>query len=249
MRKKRSPIWRIDKNELRDIVNKSSAIAQILAHFNLENKGGNYKTLRNRLDFDNIDYSKFKTGLGSNKGRKFPNSIRVELKDILTINSSYNRVSLKKRLLKSGLLKEKCYQCGLGDIWNNKPITLQLDHINGNNKDNRLENLRIICPNCHSQTDTFAGKKLKNNRISYCDCGSQKSKFSTSCVVCQSYKLRKVLDRPTKEELEKEIWKFPTTKIAEIYNVSDKCIEKWCKKYNISKPPRGYWRKKETNKL
>ena len=65
--------------------------------------------------------------------------------------------SLKKRILRAGLLKNECYICGLKE-WLNKPIVLQLDHINGNNKDNRIENLRLLCPNCHSQTSTWCGK-------------------------------------------------------------------------------------------
>lgn len=61
----------------------------------------------------------------------------------------------KKGLLKEKLLVNKCYKCGLGNIWNNEILILQLDHIDGNRKNNSLENLRILCPNCHSQTSTF----------------------------------------------------------------------------------------------
>ena len=68
-------------------------------------------------------------------------------------------VRLKKRLLAEGLLKNKCSACGVPDSWNRKPLVLELDHINGNSKDHRLENLRILCPNCQSQTSTFRNKK------------------------------------------------------------------------------------------
>jgi len=68
---------------------------------------------------------------------------------------------LKKKLFEFGLKKEQCEKCGQKNIWNNQPLTLQLDHINGDKEDNRLENLRILCPNCHSQTKTYAGKKNK----------------------------------------------------------------------------------------
>jgi len=57
-----------------------------------------------------------------------------------------------------GLLEYKCSICGI-NTWLNKPLTLQLDHINGDNRDNRIEILRLLCPNCHSQTDNFCGKK------------------------------------------------------------------------------------------
>lgn len=84
------------------------------------------------------------------------------LEEILVENSNYtNNSSLKKRLLEEGLLKYECYECHISE-WNGKPLSLQLDHINGNNSDNRLENLRFLCPNCHSQTETFSGRNASH---------------------------------------------------------------------------------------
>jgi len=78
---------------------------------------------------------------------------------------------LKRRLIAEKLLEYKCDQCGLDQFWNNKQISLQLDHINGINNDNRIENLRFLCPNCHSQTTNYAGKS--NKIIKKCiDCGT-----------------------------------------------------------------------------
>lgn len=82
----------------------------------------------------------------------------IDLKEILEGKHPYYQTfKLNKRLVKEKILEYKCSCCGISE-WNNKPITLQLDHINGNNSDHRLENLRLICPNCHSQTDTYCGK-------------------------------------------------------------------------------------------
>lgn len=85
--------------------------------------------------------------------------------DVLVENSSYKRTNLKKRLLKDGILKNECVICGLQELWQDKHLNMILDHINGVYNDNRLENLRLLCPNCNSQTDTFSGrnKKYKNN--------------------------------------------------------------------------------------
>lgn len=84
---------------------------------------------------------------------------RIPLSELLTINSSH-RIGddRKKRLVKEGLLKERCYECGIGPEWNDRPMILVLDHINGVRNDNRIENLRFLCPNCNSQTDTFCGR-------------------------------------------------------------------------------------------
>lgn len=81
------------------------------------------------------------------------------MEEILVENSTYlNRAKLKERLVRDNLLKYECSVCGNTGEWNNKFLSLQLDHINGINNDNRIENLRFLCPNCHSQTDTFSGK-------------------------------------------------------------------------------------------
>ncbi len=92
----------------------------------------------------------------------------MSLHDILVKNSPYEGGSsaLKSRLYRAGLLKEdaQCAECGVSSIWNGKRLVLQLDHINGSNRDNRIENLRLLCPNCHSQTDTYAGRNVRTNR-------------------------------------------------------------------------------------
>lgn len=72
---------------------------------------------------------------------------------------------VKERLLQEGILKEQCTECGVGNEYNGKPLVLELDHINGKRNDHRLKNLRILCPNCHSQTPTFRGRKLKGRKL------------------------------------------------------------------------------------
>lgn len=98
------------------------------------------------------------------KGLKLPNrgnNTRILLKDILEGNHpQYSTNRLKHRLYKEGIKIPKCEKCGI-EKWQNKPLTLHLDHIDGNSTNHNIENLRILCPNCHSQTDTYCGRNKK----------------------------------------------------------------------------------------
>lgn len=137
----------------------SLSIAQVAKKLGCNATGGGYTTLKmaaRELDL-NDDHM---TGQGWNVGWKSnPATERIiPLSNILVKNSTYTTIwRLKRRLLQEGMLEYKCYLCGLTE-WNEMPITLQLDHINGVRLDHRIQNLRLLCPNCHSQTETFAGR-------------------------------------------------------------------------------------------
>ena len=159
MRKRTSIIWKLPLEQFKKIVAKSNSFADVTRHFGFCISSSNYKALRQRLDKEDIDYSHIKLGIGSNKNRKFPNR-SIPLEKVMIKGSTYNRTNLKRRLLKNGMLKNRCEICGLEPLWENKKLVLVLDHINGVNNDHREENLRLLCPNCNSQTLTFAGKKI-----------------------------------------------------------------------------------------
>jgi hypothetical protein len=76
--------------------------------------------------------------------------------------------AIKRYIIENKIVENKCSVCNLEPIWNGKPLTLQLDHINGDHYDNRLENLRLICANCHTQTDTFTGRNLRQYTVKKC---------------------------------------------------------------------------------
>lgn len=132
------------------------------------------------------------------------NHSKFKLEDLLVENGTYKggSANLKARLFRAKLLKEECSICKLPNIWQGRPITLQMDHINGIFNDNRLENLRILCPNCHSQTDTYAGKnsKVKASPRPICICGNTMKKGSKICKTCQD-KNQETVKWPPDEEL------------------------------------------------
>lgn len=140
----------------------SISISETLKKLGLSPKGGNYNTVHKYVKQLSLDTSHW-LGEGYLRG-KTHNWNGAPLNSILVKDSSYtNTHALKLRLIKNKLLNYVCSICGLTE-WNNSPITLQLDHINGHRTDNRIENLRILCPNCHSQTETFSGRNLKSTR-------------------------------------------------------------------------------------
>lgn len=122
--------------------------------------------------------------------------------------------------------------CGLGNNWNGKPLVLILDHINGIYNDNRIENLRLLCPNCNSQTDTFAGRNCKKAQKYYCpDCGKEKLKTSKRCYKCavrENYNSK----RPTKEELQREMLENSIVNIAKKHGVHRVTVHSWIREYN-----------------
>jgi 5-methylcytosine-specific restriction endonuclease McrA len=94
---------------------------------------------------------------------------RLPLNTILVLDSSYTSLrTLKRRLLSDGLLQPRCSECGLTE-WRGARLALVLDHVNGNPRDHRLENLRLLCPNCNSQTATFAGRNKRRRRLASVD--------------------------------------------------------------------------------
>jgi hypothetical protein len=143
-----------------EAVKNSQSKAGVLKSLNLIISGGNYKTVDNLVKKFNLDTSHW-TGKGHLKGKsnKWVKKL-YETKDLLTESNTFQTYKLKQRLLKEGFLENKCSECGITN-WNNKNLNMHLDHINGKSDDHRLENIRMLCPNCHSQTETYCAKNKK----------------------------------------------------------------------------------------
>jgi len=193
--------------------------------------GSNNKTLKKIASENNFDYSHFK-GQGWNLGKGAPNAIPIE--DLLKKGSGARSWALKKKLVKKRILKDICSECRQLPIWNNKPLVLELDHIDGDVTNNELSNLRILCGHCHSQTPTFRGRKNKKRYKKYkktyiCkQCGKIKENKSLICRSCYNINQRNLI-RPDKKILLKEIKESNYCSVGRKYGVSDNCIRKWLK--------------------
>lgn len=148
------------EKELRSIAKNSKSLRQIIYSLGLIPAGGNYAQVKKYLQEYRISTQHF-TGQGWSKGMRLEKKPRVPLESILVNPSDFQSYKLKKRLFKENLKQRRCEECGWDKLSEDGRIPLELDHINGNHADNRLENLRILCPNCHSLKATHRGKNKK----------------------------------------------------------------------------------------
>lgn len=149
-----------DKNMLISATAKSSSIAQLLTNLGISKVGTNYKTAKKWLLHHNIDITHFTSQYGKvpNGGGKVA-TVSREL--VFCVDSHVRQSVLRRAVIRYNIFSYECVECYNNGMWNNKQLTLQLDHINGINNDNRVENLRWLCPNCHTQTTTHGGKGHK----------------------------------------------------------------------------------------
>lgn len=230
------------------LVNESNSYSEVAKKLGLNHHFyGNRQTVKKYIEAFDISVKHF-----GNYRCGIKNNNKISLNEILVENSSYRDTRhIKEKLYKNGLKKRECELCGQDEEWKGKKMSLILDHINGINNDNRLENLRIVCPNCNATLDTHClGYNRLNKKDSildenilivekiikhftkdkHCECGTLISNSSKKCKTCDEILQRKV-ERPTYEELQTSVKLIGYSATGRKYNVSDNSIRKWIKNY------------------
>jgi hypothetical protein len=237
---------RYSEEEARKAVARSLSYSEVLRRLGMRPAGGNHQVLRRYVD----EVWRIPTDHFDSSGSAIRNLHRAAkpLSEILVKESTYSRGKLKQRLFEEGLKERRCEMCGQGECWNGAQMSLILDHINGVPDDNRIKNLRVVCPNCAATLDTHCGRKNRREpAMRSCErCGGEfMVKYrghrycSRACGVrWDRSELRgrpvpeaRKVDRPPYEELLNEIEATSYLAVGRRYGVSDNAVRKWVRFY------------------
>jgi transposase-like protein len=250
--------------EISAAVTASRSWAEALRQLGYCQSGGNWKTLKKRVAELGISTEHFDPYAAS---REALQTVPRPLEEILVRGSTYNRTALKRRLYESGLKTPQCEVCGQDEVWRGKRIALILDHANGVRDDNRLENLRIVCPNCAATLDTHCGRKNREPVVPLgcVRCGRSFVPRSREQRYCSPEcgrrwdrkgmkrpRARRV-ERPAHQQLLREVEVLGYRAVGRKYGVSDNAIRKWLREFererllaegrdpSVAKIPRRTW--------
>ena len=230
------------EEDLRAAVAHGLCWADVLRSLGYEVKGHNYRTVQKWTRRWGISTDHFDP---TARTRRSTETRQPPLEEVLVEHSAYKRQSLKRRLIREGLKLPVCEICGQGQTWRGRPMSLVLDHINGIPNDNRLENLRIVCPNCNATLDTHCGRNTPRKRVcpgcerTFAPTTVQHRYCSPQCwgTICSKRKqgvpqpwLRRV-ERPSYGRLLGDLSRMSMVKVGAKYGVSDNAVRKWIRWY------------------
>ncbi|MDX6601974.1 MAG: hypothetical protein QOF13_1176 [Solirubrobacterales bacterium] len=237
---------RYDEVEARVAVEASRSYSEVLRRLGMRPAGGNHALLRKYVDkVWQIPTDHFDPGASSIRNL---HQVPIPLKEILVADSTYSRSKLKERLFDDGLKERSCEQCGQGEAWRGRSMSLILDHINGIPDDNRIENLQIVCPNCAATLDTHCGRKNRRGPVMRAckRCGKQfTAKYRTHTYCSRACGVRwdrtslrgkphlsqRKVARPSYQQLLNEIDTMGFVAVGCKYGVSDNAVRKWVRFY------------------
>lgn len=233
-----------NKSEIEEIVARNYSYNSCLKEMGYSGiSGDTIKALKSKLQDLNISTEHFTTGGMKSEEQGIKQKIQNPYTELFVKDSSYIQSTLRRYYIKL-FPPQECAICHLPLIWNNKPLTLILDHINGNNRDDRLENLRWVCPNCNSQLDTTGSRNIHRHANTCIDCGKIITKGALRCRDCQILWRNNPLnpdrknDYPSRELLKELIYTKTFNEIGRQYDVDGNTIRQWCRKLNL--PSRKY---------
>lgn len=218
----------ISEDVLRTIVKRSNSRSDVLRELFPAKalRGYMYERLDNKLNEFSIATDHFA-----------PYSARtnkVEKKAVLVDNCTAPK-SVARRIIRATIDMTRCVICGLEDTWNGAPLVLQIDHINGRSNDNRIENLRALCPNCHSQTDTYTGRNNKKHvATTCCDCEATITQGSKRCRPCANLARRTTKPKilwPSCADLTSRLASSSYVQVGKDLGVSDNAVRNHVKMY------------------
>lgn len=213
-----------DENRLRIAAATCCSVSEIIRSFGYHCNGNHFRTVKRYADEYGILLPKVdgNTKLASARAKTYRS-----LDDYLSGRFPIQTTKLKSKLYAAKIKAPSCEVCGQGEVWNGLPLTLHLDHIDGNRANNALDNLRILCPHCHSQTNTFAGRKLrKTNPVKLREKGLRSIRLHKQAAVRKTK-----IEWPSPETVAQMVKSSSYLVTGKTLGVSDNAVRKYLRKW------------------